>query len=506
MNETPLISVIITCYNHGKYISKAITSVLEQSYKNVEIIVLDDGSTDDTSRQAERFSSVRYIYQDNQGLSSARNTGISGSRGEFILFLDADDWLTKHSLTINVKSLASSPEAAFVSGGHIKISTAGDIIEEVKVQVDREHYLHLLQGNYIGMHATVLYRRWVFDHFTFDTALKACEDYNLYLNISRKFPVIHHTQITAYYLIHGNNMSADKNMMLQTVLKVLDSQRVHLKTDTEKEALEDGRKIWTAYYSGDHLKSNNNYSMLKKVKFFVPDILKRILYNTGILKQYTPKPGHIRWGDFKRLTPFSTQFGYDRGGPVDRYYIESFLNDNMQQVQGHILEIGDNDYTIKYGGNNIIKTDILHIDQKNEKATIIGDLSNISHIPNNVYDCIILTQTLHLIYDFNSALETCYRILKPGGALLLTVPGITHIDQGEWKNNWLWSFTGSSVRKMLTAIFHENDVKVTTHGNVYIASAFLYGAGIYEVEKKYFDYHDPHYQVIITASAVKTLK
>lgn len=503
MNETPLISVIIPCYNHGKYLSHAINSILEQDHKNTEIIVVDDGSTDDTRQETQKFPSVIYVYQHNQGLSAARNKGILHSKGEFLLFLDADDWIVKNALTINLKGLMAAPEAAFISGGHIKISDTGNIIEEVKTKIDSDHYLNLLQGNYIGMHATVLYRRWVFEHFQYDTSLKACEDYDLYLKISRVFPVIHHTELIAYYLIHGNNMSADKHLMLRTVLEVLDRQNALIETDLQKNALKKGREIWTEYYLTGNPKKPHHRSMLKRIKRYTPDIVKRTLNKIGVLKLYTPKPGHIRWGDFERVTPFSTQFGYDRGGPVDRYYIEAFLQQHAEKVHDHILEIGDNDYTLRFGGNKIAKSDILHIDPNSPVATIIGDLSNAPQIPDNTYNCIILTQTLHLIYDFHSALKTCYRILKPGGTLLITVPGITHIDQGEWKSNWLWAFTGSSMSRMLNGIFPQNNIVVNTHGNVHIASAFLYGVGVNEVKKKYFDYNDPHYQVIITVLATK---
>lgn len=503
MNDAALISVIIPCYNHGKFLAKAIKSVLEQDHKNTEIIVVDDGSADDTRLQAEKFNNVKYIYQHNQGLSAARNTGIAASSGEYLVFLDADDWLAEHALTINLKQLQSVPSAAFVSGAHIKISGSGQIIEKVNTPVVSEHYIHFLQGNYIGMHATILYRRWVFDHFTYDTSLKACEDYDLYLKISRKFPVMHHTQLIAYYLIHGNNMSANKELMLNSVLDVLGRQENVITTEKEMSALHRGRQIWKEYYSMNHTNIKPRPGMRKRLKKYTPDILKRILYGAGILKRYTPKHGHIRKGDFERVTPFSTQFGYDRGGPVDRYYIEQFLQKNAGIVYGNILEIGDNDYTLKYGGQKITKSDILHVDEKNPAATIIGDLSNAPEIPDNTYDCIILTQTLHLIYDFKSALHTCYRVLKPGGTLLMTVPGITHIDQGEWKSNWLWAFTGSSVNRLLQEVFPKENIEVQTHGNVYIASAFLYGMGQNEVKRKYFDHHDPHYQVIITAKGVK---
>ena len=154
--------------------------------------------------------------------------------------------------------------------------------------------------------------------------------------------------------------------------------------------------------------------------------VKRILRKVGLLK-YGPKLNNINTGDFNRTTPFSKYFGYDRGGPIDRYYIENFLEKYKSDIKGNVLEIGDNEYTLRFGESRIIKSDILHVDDKNPDATYIGDLSDAPHVPDNKFDCIVLTQTLHLIYNYNKAIETCYRILKPGGVLLLTVPGISKV-------------------------------------------------------------------------------
>jgi SAM-dependent methyltransferase len=145
------------------------------------------------------------------------------------------------------------------------------------------------------------------------------------------------------------------------------------------------------------------------------------------------------------------------------------------------------------------------VDESNKQATFIGDLSNAPQLPDNSFDCIVLTQTLHLIYNYKDALQTCYRILKPGGALLLTVPGISHIDQGEWKDIWLWSFTQASIKRLLGDTFPHQETPVETFGNVLAATAFLYGMGLPEVNKAQLDETDPHYQVIITACAVKPL-
>ena len=220
-------------------------------------------------------------------------------------------------------------------------------------------------------------------------------------------------------------------------------------------------------------------------------------------KDYYEAPKNINKGDFNRTTPFSIRYGYDRGGPVDRYYIENFLQENAGSIKGRVLEIGDNEYTMRYGGKKVTKSEIFHVNADNPKATIIGDLSNAPHIADNSMDCIILTQTLQFIFDFKGALETCYRILKPGGALFLTVPGISQIEYGALEDSWFWSFTKPSMQKIMAQIFPAPNVEVQNYGNVFVATALLYGMGLPEIKKEQMDFTDPHYQVIITVKAVK---
>lgn len=243
--------------------------------------------------------------------------------------------------------------------------------------------------------------------------------------------------------------------------------------------------------------------MVKKAKKYLYSTFKRSLFQLGISKSYNPPLGQVSFGDLARLTPLCKNFGFDRGGAIDRYYIENFLKRKAEFIKGNVLEIGDNYYTMLYGGNNVTKSDILHVDDKNDAATIIGDISNAPQISDNTFDCIILTQTLHLIYDFKEALKTCHRILKPGGSLLLTVPGITPIDHGEWNSTWYWSFTDMAMQRLSEETFPNSKPEVEYFGNVLVASSFLYGIGLPEMKKEQLDYKDPFYQVIITVHARK---
>lgn len=243
--------------------------------------------------------------------------------------------------------------------------------------------------------------------------------------------------------------------------------------------------------------------MIKKIlKKIIPDSGKRFLGKAG-LHNFLPREGKVDAGDFDRITPFSTEFGYDRGGPVDRYYIENFLKDKQDFIKGRVLEIGDNEYTLLFGKHRVTTSDILHVDESNKSATFIGDISNAPEIPDNIFDAIILTQTLHLIYNFKDALTTCHRILKPGGVLLLTVPGITPVDHGEWNDIWYWSFTDKALKKLMPEAFPGGDIEVNSFGNVFVATAFLYGMGLPEIERMKLDFNDPHFQVVITVKATK---
>ena len=247
--ETSLVSVIIPCYNHGRFLPKSLNSILQQDYSAIEIILVDDGSSDNTREVTQSYPQVRYVYQMNQGLSAARNTGIKHSKGEFLLFLDADDWLFPGAISLNVKYLRRDERVAFVSGAHFKMFVDENLIKEDKVIVEADHYERLLRGNYIGVPAAVLYRRWAFQDLLFDlTPPNSCADYDMFLNIARRYPVLHHTESIAAYRIHASNMSSNIPSMLETVLKVLRLQKKNLKTEAERKALKRGEAIWKDYY------------------------------------------------------------------------------------------------------------------------------------------------------------------------------------------------------------------------------------------------------------------
>jgi SAM-dependent methyltransferase len=235
---------------------------------------------------------------------------------------------------------------------------------------------------------------------------------------------------------------------------------------------------------------------------FMPGQIRRHLANRPD-NPYIPAKGEVQFGDFRRLTPFSREFGYDRGLPIDRYYIESFLAHHADDITGRVLEIGDDSYTRRFGGERVSIRDVLHVTEGNPAATIVADLAHADHIPSNSFDCIILTQTLHLVYDVNAALRTLQRILKPGGVLLTTFPGISQISIDEWSDCWYWAFTLHSAHRMFEEVFPPQNLEIHSFGNVLAATAFLQGLAVDELDRKELDHNDPHYQALITVRAIK---
>jgi SAM-dependent methyltransferase len=217
-----------------------------------------------------------------------------------------------------------------------------------------------------------------------------------------------------------------------------------------------------------------------------------------------PPVGWARFGGLRRLTPISRVFGFDRGLCIDRYYIERFLSLHASDIQGHVLEIGDDSYTRRFGGNRVTKSDVLHVAAGNPKATIVADLTSANDIPSNTFDCMIFTQTLQFIYEVRDAIRTIYRILRPGGVLLATFSGISQIsryDMDRWGD--YWRFTSRSARRLFEETFPATSVVVEPHGNVLAAIAFLHGLAREDLHREELDYRDPDYEVLITVRAVK---
>lgn len=204
------------------------------------------------------------------------------------------------------------------------------------------------------------------------------------------------------------------------------------------------------------------------------------------------------------IEPVSRSFGLDRGMPIDRYYIEQFLQKWSDDVRGVVLEISDNAYTRRFGGEAVIESHVLSLDPKNPDATMVADLTSDYPFPQAKMDCIICTQTLQFIFDVPKAIERLWTMLRPGGVLLVTAPGISQIaryDMDHWGEHW--RFTTMSLERLLSKQFSGDKIEVDARGNVMASTGFLYGLPTSDLSAHELDAVDPDYQLLITARAVK---
>jgi SAM-dependent methyltransferase len=209
------------------------------------------------------------------------------------------------------------------------------------------------------------------------------------------------------------------------------------------------------------------------------------------------------WGDLRRLQPVSHEFGYDRGLPVDRYYIERFLETHRRDVAGRTLEIGDDEYTRRYGGDRTTRRDVLHVHGRNPAATIVGDLADSPQIADMTFDCIVVTQTLHLIYDVGLAVATLHRISRPGGVVLATFPGISQLSGDEWSRTWSWGFDSRLARRLFASRFGERNLTVEAHGNSLAAAAFLQGLSTADLAPAQLDADEEGWELLVAVRAVR---
>ena len=588
MNNEPLVSAIIIILNAEKYLEEAIESVLAQTYQKWELLLCDDGSTDDSTQIVQRYieeypAKIRYLEHQghqNRGMSATRNLGIEHAKGEYISWLDADDVWRPQKLERQVQLIGENPEAAMVYGplqlwyswkGDLcktslfarflsqtkilileilnvflrlklslssnsnknmqfsKVSTgksqdAGrDFLQDIGVPPNRllqppQLLIHFLQDDrYIP--SGVLVRRAVLDEVGgYEESFRGeYEDVIVHAKICLKWSVFASGECWYKYRQHEDSCcvktssSANKRFRLRFLHWLTDYLCEQGFKDTEVwQVLQ--RELWSYRHPHLHRLSRRSQHLVGKIMQLLKRIARRTLPVTvrrwlQVRKERLgchPPVGRVQLGSLRRLQPISRVFGSDRGLSIDRYYIENFLDRHTDDIQGHILEIGSAAYTGRFGGKRVTKSDVLHVVEDNPEATIVADLTNADHISSDTFDCVILTQTLQVIFDVRAALKTVYRILKPGGVVLVTFPGISQIsryDMDRW--GYYWSFTTRAAHRLFEEVFPRPNVGVEAYGNVLTAIALLHGLATQELRKEELDYRDPDYEVIITVKAVK---
>jgi hypothetical protein len=220
------------------------------------------------------------------------------------------------------------------------------------------------------------------------------------------------------------------------------------------------------------------------------------------IKRALVAPNIPRWGNLRRLRPFSERYGFDRGLPVDRFYIEAYLARHAADVRGRVLEVKDASYTVRFGGSSVSASDVLDIDPNNVDATVVADLCDEGSLPAARFDCFVLTQTLHLLSDVQTGLRNAWQALAPGGVLLLTAPTLARVDRHLTEIDF-WRFTPRGLERLLADACPDAEAEVEGRGNLITAIAFLAGLSADELKAEELAHADPFFPILACARVRK---
>ena len=221
----------------------------------------------------------------------------------------------------------------------------------------------------------------------------------------------------------------------------------------------------------------------------------------AVWKRTGGRQGSVNWGGLRRTEPFSRNWGAERGHPVDRVYIERFLERHAGDIRGDALEVHGSLYIKRYGGDRVTTAHVLDLDASNPEATIFGDLAAPDTLAAESLDCAVLTQTLQFVAAAGDAVANLYRALRPGGVLLLTVPCVSQLEV-EWDDFWRWTPLG--LARFLEAVLPPDaEREVTADGNVLTSIAFLLGLAAEDLSSREYDVEDAAYPLVVCARVRK---
>lgn len=522
-----LVSVVMIFRDAEEFFDAAIDSVLAQTHPAVELLLCDDGSSDGSTalamaRTASHPDRVRYLDHPghaHRGMSSTRNLGLAAARGDLVAFLDADDFWEPDHLSHEVGLLLEHPEAALVCGQAVDwYSWDGS------GAVDHPSPLPWPPGVVVPppQMLTAVLHRGAFRTPICNLLVRA-DALREVGGSEHQFPAAYEDQVllAKLYLNRSCVISGSRTARYRrhsrsnTALAVASGQYDPFLPNPSREAFLrwlHGNLSAEGDHSHDELKTlvgvaltpydGSPASRHARLRAAVPPTVRRVV--KGVVRR-SRAIGPVRMGSLRRVTPLSRDFGFDRGLPVDRYYVETFLAENAHLVSGRVLEVGDNDYTQRFGSGRVISSDVLNIDPDIPGTTIVADLATGDAIPSASFDCLVITQTLHFVYDLAAAVRTLRRILSPGGTLLATFPGISQVSRDRWAESWCWALTPVSAARLFGEAFGPANVEVRAFGNVLASVAFLEGMAACELHRAELDVVDPQYPMLVTVRAFRPL-
>lgn len=545
------ITVAIATMNRPDALERCLDALLRGHTLPAEIIVVDqshDDATQPVVAQRQRDDvRIRYVRQGRRGLSASRNVALRGATCPVVAVTD-DDCVADEGWVAAIERVFTQPDAPDAVTGRV-LPLGPPMLGTYAVSSRTNATRRLFSGNVlpwlVGTGANVAVKRaWIERIGEYDERLGtgssggAGEDIDYLRRLLRAGArICYEPDVVIYHerqpkdrrlatrLSYGRGVGACCAIWLRQgdgyALRILAHWWL-LRTQLMRAAVLRGH--WAGMYeevlvhvgtirglvygarcakrSERTRMVSNIVTSLLKIPQEKQQLLWRGLQQHPVLQRVRRFVRPAWLGTLRRTTPLDDRYGYGRGTPVDRYYIERFLADHQDLIRGRVLEVKNSGYTDQYG-SSVVQRDVLDIDPSNPYATIVADLAAADTVPSNQFDCFVLTQTLQLIYDMRSAVVHAHRMLRPGGTLLVTVPAVSRIIPREGLHTDHWRLTVASCLALFGDVFGAEHVSVQAYGNVLTSVAFLMGMAHEELARHELEAHDPYFPVIVAVRAVK---
>jgi SAM-dependent methyltransferase/GT2 family glycosyltransferase len=485
------VAVILPCLSPGQPVRASFESVQAQTFPAAEIVLVRCAGTNDESFRQSSQGDVKVIHCERPGPGAARNAAVMASQGELIVVLEATHILDVHYLERVVKLFTEEPDVAlliswntgFQDADHRSPPTACDLPTLLDC-ADR-------------VHACAAFRRSIWAAVGgFDEALGEHESYDFWLRMLEGGHLVRALTEPASRRreeAFGDGLPSE-GFSASPMTAITDEHASRIGVDPTARLLVRERTL-------DRLRAKHR-SLADRVTMTERQTAEMNERVAEVVQALRPLGrSRFEWGHFRRLSPISPEWGADRGRRIDCYYIEQFLQSNAHDITGAVLEVHDDDYTARFGGSRVTRSDVVDIDETNRRATVFADLRRADAIPSHTYDCFIMTQTLHVIDDMRRVLVETARILKPGGILLATLPCASRIAPKQGLDGDFWRFTAAAARRLFAEFYPAENLIVTSHGNVLVTIAYLYGLACEELRPEEFEVHDPYFPLIVSVRA-----
>ena len=498
---THSVSTVIRCADLAHQLYSTLGSVECQTGGPGEVVLVADRSTSDNVKPwlagVAETRGCAFVDAPHARPGAVRNAGVGATVSPYVMCLDVGDRLDPLCHQAFRAALDANDDIHLVTSQVLMLGPGS----ERRVVPHEPGRLDQLIGDSMLAHSASMFRRdtWaLLDGF--DEALPCLDDYELFLRmlengrrgtfIDRPLLVRAWRSDALYHRFWGSEEHAEA-----------------VRTIIERHASRFSDDPVAALYPRErHLhETAGRYRQLvarhEETQQEIERLGTEIDASRGRLSE--ERRDAVGFADLRRTSPVARDWGYERGVPVDRHYIEGFIEQHATDIRGTVLEVQEPDYTARFGAERVTRSDVVDLNAANPRATVISDMRCAANLPSDTYDCLIITQTLHVIDDMPAVVSECARVLKPGGVLLATLPCTSRVCLEYGYGGDLWRVTVDGARQLFADSFPLATLEVEGRGNTLVSTAFLYGLACHELQDNEFDVDDPYNPMLVTVRAVK---